>query len=146
MRHSVLSGFIWFFTLERIQAELQPQSELSSNCFNFPANNFDPTNSIRGTYGTTPYFPIKVGDDAIDFTLHDIDGQPWNLAQALADGLPVVMIWGMFTCPAWQGMGTSPPWDKCSYRDEYQLVSFGVDNHKIDFSVTFWRCALSRNG
>lgn len=106
------------------QGVLRSQSELASNCFDFPANNFDQKHSIKGEYGTTPVLMMEEDQDAIDFTLHDPDGNAWNLRQALERrGLPVVLIWGMYTCPAFQGMGTSPPWDKCGYRDEYDLVS-----------------------
>ncbi|CAN0150810.1 unnamed protein product [Ectocarpus fasciculatus] len=105
-------------------AELRPESDLTSNCFDFPANNFDRENSIKAVNGgNTPYLPLTVGRDAVDFTLHGLDGQRWNLGETLErTDLPVVMVWGMFTCPGFQGYGTSPPWDKCGYRDEYDLV------------------------
>ncbi|CAB1112602.1 unnamed protein product [Ectocarpus sp. CCAP 1310/34] len=105
-------------------AELRPESDLTSNCFDFPANNFDRENSIKAVNGgNTPYLPLTVGEDAVDFTLHDLKGRRWNLGETLErTGLPVVMVWGMFTCPAFQGYGTYPPWDKCGYRDEYDLV------------------------
>lgn len=115
--------YLLLFTARCTRAELRPQSELSSNCFDFPANNFDVANSIFGVHGNSPHFLLKRGQEAIDFTLHDVHGKPWNLGDALKNGLPVVMIWGMLTCPAWQGMGTSPPWEKSSYRDEHDLVS-----------------------
>ncbi|CAM9701828.1 unnamed protein product [Ectocarpus sp. 4 AP-2014] len=106
-------------------AELRPESDLTSNCFDFPANNFDRENSIKAVNGgNAPYLPLTVGGDAVDFTLHDLEGRRWNLGETLErTGLPVVMVWGMFTCPGFQGYGTYPPWDKCGYRDEYDLVS-----------------------
>ncbi|CAM9479034.1 unnamed protein product [Choristocarpus tenellus] len=107
--------------------ELRPQSELQSNCFNFPEDNFSPSNCVKCEYGTSPYFPLRVGDRAIDFTLHDLTGQPWNLAEALSEGKPVVLIWGMFTCPAYQGLGTEPPFDKSSYWLESDTVELYKD-------------------
>ncbi|CBN79506.1 expressed unknown protein [Ectocarpus siliculosus] len=105
-------------------AELRPEADLTSNCFDFPANNFDRENSIKAVNGgNTPYLPLTVGEDAVDFTLHDLEGRRWNLGETLErTGLPVVMVWGMFICPGFQGYGTYPPWDKCGYRDEYDLV------------------------
>lgn len=77
---------------------------------------------------------LETGDPAIDFTLHDYpDGNAWNLRRELEGegaGKPVVLIWGMYTCPAFQGMGDDPPiepWDMCGYRDEYDLVRGHVD-------------------
>ncbi|CAN0438116.1 unnamed protein product, partial [Ectocarpus sp. 12 AP-2014] len=45
------------------------------------------------------------GSPAVDFTLHDLDGNRWNLGEVLAAGAgkPVVLIFGMWTCPAFQG-------------------------------------------
>jgi peroxiredoxin len=41
------------------------------------------------------------GDAAIDFELRDIEGRAYRLSELLKDK-PVVMIWGMYTCPAFQ--------------------------------------------
>lgn len=72
----LLPGF-----LGSVRGDLRPQSELTSNCFDFPATNFDRDNSVRGRHGVSPYLPMTAGDDAIDFTLHDADGQPWSLRE-----------------------------------------------------------------
>lgn len=110
-----------------LRADLRPQADLTSNCFNFPERNFDRGSSIMAVNGgKTPYLPLETGSDAIDFTLHDLAGDPWSLRGALEEpGLPVVMVFGMWTCPAFQGYGTSPPWDMSSYWDEHELVSLG---------------------
>eukprot|EP00903_Cladosiphon_okamuranus_P005692 g5654.t1 len=107
---------------------LRPETDLTSGCFDFPANNFDRTKSIKGVYGQSPNLLLESGQPAIDFTLYDYPGgNAWNLREHLETGgeKPVVLIWGMYTCPAFQGMGDSPPippWDSCGYRDEYDLV------------------------
>lgn len=87
--------------------------------------------SVKGVYGQSPNLLLETGQPAIDFTLYDYpDGNAWNLREELeAGGKPVVLIWGMFTCPAFQGMGDKPPippWDKCGYRDEYDMVRRGM--------------------
>jgi hypothetical protein len=66
---------------------------------------------------------INAGDTAIDFTLHTLEGSPWTLSESLKNNKPVCMIWGMYTCPAFQGMGTSAPYDACSYWHEASLVA-----------------------
>ena len=106
---------------------LRPQSDLTSGCFDFPARNFDPKNCVEAVNGGhTPYLPMEAGDDAIDFTLHDLRGEAWSLAETLnRTDAPVVMIWGMITCPGFQGYGTEPPWDMDSYGEEYELVRRG---------------------
>lgn len=108
-----------------VSADLRPQTDLTSNCFNFPEQNFDRESSIVAVNGgNTPYLPLETGGDAIDFTLHDLAGEPWSLRQALEEtGLPVVMVFGMWTCPAFQGYGTYPPWNSSAYWDERDLVS-----------------------
>eukprot|EP00904_Undaria_pinnatifida_P008240 jgi/Undpi1/4546/HiC_scaffold_18.g07900.m1 len=132
------------------RGELRPQSELTSNCFNFPEDDFDRANCIAAINdGNTPYLPMSVGDDAIDFTLHDLDGEAWNLGETLeATEMPVVMIWGMLTCPGFQGLGTEPPWDECSYWEENALVDeyknratfvhlYGPEPHPVSPATNF---------
>eukprot|EP00904_Undaria_pinnatifida_P010542 jgi/Undpi1/6618/HiC_scaffold_20.g09097.m1 len=108
---------------------LRPEADLTSNCFGFPARNFvKNVNSVSALHGQSPFLLREPGEAAIDFTLHDTRGQAWNLREHLEGegGKPVVLIWGMYTCPAYQGMGTDAPWDKCGYRDEFDLV----ESHK----------------
>lgn len=102
-------------------ARLRPKSELSTDCFGFPQENFHRNNCIKCTHGTSPAIPVSVGDAAIDFTLHDLAGIPHTLSHMLQEK-PVVLIWGMYTCPAYQGMGTTYPFDECSYNDEWDVV------------------------
>ncbi|CAM9120761.1 unnamed protein product [Scytosiphon promiscuus] len=65
------------------------------------------------------------GESAVDFTLHDTNGMPWNLGDALeaGEGKPVVIIFGMSTCPAYQGLDygedSTTSW---AYWDEFKLV------------------------
>ncbi|CBN79263.1 expressed unknown protein [Ectocarpus siliculosus] len=87
--------------------------------------NFHKGNSVRDIYGTSPHLVRDLGSPAVDFTLHDLDGNRWNLGEVLAagEGKPVVLIFGMWTCPAYQGLdvieGSGNTW---SYWDEHTLV------------------------
>lgn len=110
--------------LGKARGELRPESELTQECLTFPTNNFNRLYSIKGAYDESPHILLQPGDDAIDFTLHDLKGTAWRLSAALEKGLPVVMIWGMFTCPVYQGTGILPPFDKGAYWDEFDLVSW----------------------
>lgn len=116
-----------------VRAVLRPESELSTNCFNFPADNFDKINSVKGTYGSSPHLVLDTGAQAIDFTLHDIDGNPWNLADTLRNGQgkPIALIWGMSTCPAYQGLGSEGSSSRWSYWNEIDLVRFSASSRSL---------------
>ncbi len=63
---------------------------------------------------TDPVCPIPVqtpsitsvgrdaGETAADFTLYDLDGNPFNLHDALAIGKPVLMVSASYTCPVFR--------------------------------------------
>ena len=87
---------------------------------------------MKNQYGTSPQTggALDVGDTAYDFTLYDLEGTPYKLSKML-EAKPVVLIWGMWTCPAYQGMGTEYPFDQSGYKDEWDLV----DSYKD--TVTF---------
>ncbi|KAJ8609338.1 hypothetical protein CTAYLR_009284 [Chrysophaeum taylorii] len=93
---------------------------LSTDCYGFPARSFSRSNCVKCRYGSSPHIPVEVGNRVPEFAL---DGT--SLASLLDK--PVVLIWGMWTCPAFQGLGGSPPFDQCSYMDEYGLVDKYVD-------------------
>lgn len=105
-------------------ADLLPQTELITDCYNFPQESFDTRNNVKNSYGSSPHLMLETGDSAIDFTLHDTDGEPWNLREALeaGNGKPVVLIWGMSTCPAYQGLDSEGSSYRWTYWDEYSLV------------------------
>mmetsp|Transcript_15688 Transcript_15688/g.49091 ORF Transcript_15688/g.49091 Transcript_15688/m.49091 type:complete len:250 (+) Transcript_15688:44-793(+) len=97
--------------------ELLPESTLTTDCYGFPSASFSRDNCVKCSYGASPYVPFEVGSPLPDFTLSGV-----SLSSLLATGQPAVLMWGMWTCPAFQGLGTSPPFDECSYRDEFDLV------------------------
>jgi len=66
-----------------------PVTELESNCYNWPENEFSSTN--HATVST-----ISQGSQAIDFTLRDPGGESYTLS-SLLDTKPVLMVFGSFT-------------------------------------------------
>ncbi len=98
-------------------ASLRPESELTHSCFGFPDMTFHRKNSVKDTHGASPFTAggLEVGELVFDFTLSDLDGNSHTLSNLIAKK-PVILLWGMYTCPAYQGLGTSAPFDKCSYQ------------------------------
>lgn len=67
-----LLNVIWFLALLMVglcHGALRPESELSSSCYDFPAQDFSPVNCIQAKFGTTPKVQLEVGSKAIEFTL-----------------------------------------------------------------------------
>jgi hypothetical protein len=97
-------------------ADLRPESELTHSCFGFPETTFHRANCVKNTYGTSPHTAggLEVGESAFDFTLKDLDGTAHTLSNLIGNK-PVLLLWGMWTCPAYQGLGTTKPFDKVSY-------------------------------
>lgn len=106
------------------ETQLRSSENLVSKCYNFPSNNFDTSNNVKASYGKSPHLVLETGDAATDFTLHDLDGEAWNLADTLlkGGGKPVVLIWGMSTCPAYQGLDSQGSDYRWTYWDENNLV------------------------
>lgn len=105
--------------------ELLPETELITNCYNFPRDDFHKGNSVRDAHGSSPHLIRQLGSPAVDFTLHDTDGNRWNLGEVLAAGAgkPVVLIFGMWTCPAYQGLDSGgESRNTWAYWDEHTLV------------------------
>jgi hypothetical protein len=94
---------------------LHPESALTHNCFNFPSSSFHRKNNIKATYGASPHAAggLEVGDKAYDFTLSTLNDESVTLS-TLISTKPVLLVWGMFTCPAFQGL-PSDRFQKCSY-------------------------------
>ena len=82
-------------------ARLKPLSDLKSQAFGWPIQNFSPENSVKGKYGTEPWLSLVAGDMAVDFILKDENGNPHQLSELLKTA-PVVLTFGMYTCPAYQ--------------------------------------------
>lgn len=126
-----------------VGADLLPETELSTNCYNFPEDDFHRDNSVKHVYSKSPHLVLELGAPAVDFTLHDLDGIRWNLGEVLeaGKGKPVVLILGMLTCPAYQGLdsGEDSP-NKWTYWHERQLVSYlvkGGGGRTVSMRVTW---------
>lgn len=120
-----------------------PETELVTNCFNFPEDNFDVFNSVKATYGSSPHLVRDTGDPAVDFTLHDIGGTAWNLGNALKAGKPVALIWGMSTCPAYQGLDSQGSSYRWTYWDEYALVRTLIIDSNSYYCLLMSSCLLA---
>jgi hypothetical protein len=107
---------------------LRDESELVNNCYDFPSKDFGKSNSIRSEYGTSPKVLLDIGDTAIDFTLKTIEGKSVTLS-TLLENKPVVLLWGHYTCPAFQGLHADTMFIGSSYEEEYKLIE--AIGHKV---------------
>mmetsp|Transcript_21856 Transcript_21856/g.24398 ORF Transcript_21856/g.24398 Transcript_21856/m.24398 type:complete len:221 (-) Transcript_21856:87-749(-) len=71
-------------------------SQLSTNCYDWPAKEFTPSDNAGGEY-----LFIHAGDRAPDFTLSDVNGKKYTLSELLKEK-PVVVQFGSYTCPVFQ--------------------------------------------
>ena len=71
--------------------ELRRELELTSNCYDWPAQEFSFANHLQDNRTS-----VTEGDQAIDFTLKDTNGVEYRLSQLLQTR-PVLMVFGSFT-------------------------------------------------
>jgi hypothetical protein len=71
--------------------ELRREMELTSNCYNWPAQEFSSANYVEDTRTS-----VIEGDRAIEFTLKDTDGVEYRLSELLRTR-PVLIVFGSFT-------------------------------------------------
>lgn len=100
---------------------LRSSSELTNSCYGVPENDFGRSNNVKDTYGKSPKVILNVGDIAIDFTLPNSNGELVTLSDLLKEKA-VVLIWGHYTCPAFQGLNSDTLFIGSSYSDEYDLI------------------------
>ena len=107
---------------------------LKGTCFGFPHKAFAEGNSITDLMPHDPTVWMSRGKPAIDFVLLTSQEPVKRIAlsQLLTDGKPVVITYGMFTCPAFQGYYIdSAPKSHFSKYDEWALVEQYKD--KVNF-------------
>ncbi len=75
-------------------------TNLVTNCFNFPAVPFSKTNSVVD--GQEWNTRLVAGQRAVDFTLKDTAGQSHTLSKLLENG-PVWLQTGSYSCPVYEG-------------------------------------------
>lgn len=119
---------------------LRPTTDLGGNCFGFPSEQFTTNNSIRGKFSHDPFLLVTKGDEAIDFSLHTVAGPLETDVVTLSELLvtkPVVLLYGMYSCPAFQGYYSDNLTETSfSKWDEYALVErFQDDVHFIHLST-----------
>ena len=100
---------------------LRPETELIRQCYDFPEVDFGRTNNVRASYGISPHLVLNAGEMAINFTLPSVNGRSINLAEMLVDKA-VLLIWGHWTCPAFQGLHSDTTFMYSSYNEENYLV------------------------
>jgi hypothetical protein len=75
---------------EPTKSALLPVSSMTAGCYNWPDEEFSPTNhAMMGVLGA-------FGDPAVDFSLRDIHGTMYHLS-SLLETRPVFLIFGAFT-------------------------------------------------
>eukprot|EP00616_Rhizochromulina_sp_CCMP1243_P007164 CAMPEP_0118966934 /NCGR_PEP_ID=MMETSP1173-20130426/4375_1 /TAXON_ID=1034831 /ORGANISM="Rhizochromulina marina cf, Strain CCMP1243" /LENGTH=246 /DNA_ID=CAMNT_0006915813 /DNA_START=22 /DNA_END=762 /DNA_ORIENTATION=- len=119
----LLAGVVGVAGLAVALAELDPASQLSSGCFGLPEKGFGLQSNIAqvDADGEAVWVSRAAGDSAVDFTLYDLAGNEVTLSTLLEDK-PVALIWGMWTCPAFQGLRSDYPFDQNSRWEEWDVV------------------------
>ena len=141
-----------------VSAILRPMYELETNCYNFPEEKFDRHNNVRFYHGSSPYLPVAQGERAIDFSLYDVHGVKHTLSEILLHnrGKPVVLLFGMYTCPAFQGLDGGSKFKECSHFYEYAMIEkykervkfihiYGPEPHPITPDLNFDSGAIKLN-
>ncbi len=82
---------------------------------------------------------LQAGDTAYDFTLYDLNGDPFNLADALNSGTPVLLVAGSYTCPVFRGKIPEINQVVSTYGNQLKVaVIYTIEAHpNIDTSVYF---------
>ena len=88
MKKFFLAGYVILMVAGCVNVD-DPATELESNCYNWPDEEFSPTNHASVS-------TINQGSQAIDFTLRDPGGESFTLS-SLLDTKPVLMVFGSFT-------------------------------------------------
>lgn len=101
---------------------LLPVSSLIGKCFDFPLQNFNHENNILAKYPNDPAHFVDDSESAVDFKVATYDGEKIVLSELLKEK-PVVLVYGMYTCPAFQGYYSEKnPNSHMSKYDEWALV------------------------
>jgi hypothetical protein len=90
------------------------------------------------TSGDIPGCCLQVGDTAADFTLYDVNGNPFNLGATLALGKPVLLISASYTCPVFRSKVPSINNVISTYGPQVTTaVIYCVEAHPTDTSPYF---------
>jgi hypothetical protein len=81
---------------------------------------------------------LQSGDTAYDFTLYDLNGNPFHLDSVLALGKPVLLVAGNYTCPVFRDKIPMINYVYNSYGSQITtVVIYGVEAHPTDTSPYF---------
>jgi hypothetical protein len=121
-----------------IAATSQAQNLLPSICTDPLPNDTTPICPIPWYLGDYASSGLQVGDTAADFTLYDQSGNPFNLANALALGKPVLLVGGNYTCPVFRDKIPVINAVYSTYAAQVTtVVIYGVEAHPTDTSPYF---------
>jgi hypothetical protein len=104
-----------------VPTALRSSDELITSCYEFPEKDFGKANNVRSTYGSSPKLMLDVGDVAVNFTLRSVYNEVVNLG-SLLEKRAVVLIWGHWTCPAFQGFHSDTTFMGASYDEENTMA------------------------
>jgi hypothetical protein len=90
-----------FFFIHQLSA--QPILRPSIGIGTLPSDN-DSVCYIPWHLGSFYTSGLQSGDTAFDFTLYDLNGDTLNLATALSNGRPVLLIAASYTCPVYRNL------------------------------------------
>jgi len=115
-------------TWNPVSSHLRSTADLTGKCFGFPTANFNHANNVAAKYPNDPTHFVEREEDAIDFKLATLDGEKVVLSDLLKEK-PVLLLYGMYTCPAFQGYYSSKKTTShMSKFDEYALVEKYADS------------------
>ena len=115
-------------TWNPVSSHLRSTADLTGKCFGFPTANFNHKNNVAAKYPNDPTHFVERTEDAIDFKLATLEGEKVTLSDLLKEK-PVLLLYGMYTCPAFQGYYSSKKTTShMSKFDEYALVEKYADS------------------
>ncbi len=104
---------------------------------NLPAD-ADPVCTIPLYLGSFYTSGKQAGDTAADFTIYDLNGNPFNLATELAKGKPILLVAGNYTCPVFRNKIPSINNVINTYSAQVTtVVYYNVEAHPTDTSPYF---------
>ena len=123
MVHSLAALLLLSSALRLGLGDLRGSEELTAHCYHFPGKDYGKSNNVKLEYGSSPYLLLGKGDAAIDFSLPLAadTGTTVTLSSLLQDR-PVVLLWGQYTCPAFQGLNSDSMFIGSSYEEENALI------------------------
>ncbi|MCH8330725.1 MAG: T9SS type A sorting domain-containing protein [Bacteroidetes bacterium] len=131
--------FTLFFSIcIPILAVSQPILKPSIGLSALPADS-DPVCSIPTFSGNFNTSGISEGDTIADFTLYDLNDNEYNIKDELADGKPILLVSGSYTCPVFRNRVSEMNTIYNDYSNDIKVfIVYTVEAHPdIDISPYF---------